>query len=135
MHVAHLDAQDKLDALISSYPSTQPVQRLPLHLEAHTVTPYRVDCRRTRLCALLYFMMVHTNRAGLPPPTQERVSGKLTCVDVSAKVNSEAWALWASFSFAEVLNAQPLLSDEVEEVQPLPLLDASEHMLLRAPES
>ena len=96
------------------------------------MTPYRADCRRTRLCASLSFPQWCTHRAGFP--LRKGFPGKLTCVDVSAKVNSEAWALWASFSFAEVFNAQPLLSDEVEEVQPLTLLDASKHMLLRAPE-
>ena len=53
-----------------------------------------------------------------------------TCVDVSSQVDCNARTLRAGFSFLQILYAQTFLSDEVEQVQPLSLLDAPEHILL-----
>ena len=55
----------------------------------------------------------------------------LTSVDVSTKVDRKARARWTSLSLPQVFDAQPFLSDEIEQVEPLALLDAPEHMFLR----
>ena len=55
----------------------------------------------------------------------------LTSVNVGTKVDRKAGARGTSLSLPQILDAQPLLPDEREQIEPLALLDAPKHMLLR----
>ena len=55
----------------------------------------------------------------------------LTSINVCTKVDRKAWARGTSLSLPQILDAQPLLPDESEQIEPLALLDAPEHMFLR----